>query len=176
MTNTIDDPGSTLHGMTISSLPADVYLEATRSDDDIGVLLRSHYLVEIACENLCRVLYPDYGQLDHDSLSKHLKALRAFGFSAPVLRMADVICKQRGRTAHVKAREITASHVADLNNQSSGVLAIPGTLLKVGQLSTTDGRPISIKEAPLRVQYAVLSAVCALSIDYMAEKRKPIAA
>jgi hypothetical protein len=176
MAKTIDDPSSPLHGMTLSSLPADVYLEATKSADDIGVLLRSYFLVECACENLCKVLYYDDAQFQHDSLSKHLRALRAYVFSAAVLRMADVVSKHRGPGAHVKARAITVEQVSELNAQSSGVLKVPGTLLKGGLLPTSDGQLISITGAPLRIQYAVLSMVCATAIDHMAEKRKPIAA
>lgn len=162
--------------MTISSLPADVYLEATRSEDDIGVLLRSYFLVECACENLCKVLYHDYAKLQHDSLSKHLRALRALGMTAAAFRMADVVSKHRGPSAHVRARSITAEHVAELNAQSSGVLNVPGTLLKIGQVQTTEGQTISITTAPVRIQYAVLSMTCAGAIDYMAELRKPVAA
>lgn len=176
MTSTVDDLQPPLHGMTISSLPADVYLEATRSEDDIGVLLRSYFLVECACENLCKVLYHDYAKLQHDSLSKHLRALRALGMTAAAFRMADVVSKHRGPSAHVRARSITAEHVAELNAQSSGVLNVPGTLLKIGQVQTTEGQTISITTAPVRIQYAVLSMTCAGAIDYMAELRKPVAA
>jgi len=176
MAKIINDPGSPLHGMTLSSLPAEVYTEAVSSRDDIGVLLRSYYLVERACENLCATLYYDYTKLQHDSLSKHLRALRAFGFTAPVLRMADVISKHRGPGAHVRTRVITPEYVAELNTQSSGVLNIPGTLLQNGLLPTSEGQNVPLEQASLREQYAVLSCVCAGAIDLMAERRKPAAA
>lgn len=176
MAKIIDDPISPLHGMTLSSLPVDVYLEAAKSEDDIGVLLRSHYLVESACRNLCEVLYPNYGALGHESLSQYLRAVRAIGFSAPVLRMADVVNKHRGPSAHVKSRVITAKHVDELNAQSSGVLKISGTLLSVGSLQASDGRLVPITQAPLRIQYVMLSMNCAGAIDYMAEVRKSAAA
>jgi hypothetical protein len=176
MAKIIDDPNSPLHGMTLSSLPADVYLEAARSEDDIGVLLRSHYLIESACRNLCEVLYPNYGALGHENLSQYLRAIRAIGFSAPVLRMADVVNKHRGPSAHVKARVITAIHVDELNAQSSGVLKIPGTLLSIGSVQTSDGRLVPITQPTLRIHYVMLSINFAGAIDYLAQRRKPAAA
>jgi hypothetical protein len=176
MATLIDDPSSPLHGLTLSSLPTDVYLEAIKSEDDIGTLLRSHYLIEVACENLCNVLYADYPLFRHDTLSKHLRALRAYGFSAAAFRMADIVNKHRGAMAHLQGRVITAEHVQELNAQSSGVLHIPGTLLKSGVLPCGNSRFQSITEAPLRNQYAELSMTCAVAIDYMAEKRKPLRA
>ena len=172
MPTTIENSEPSLDGMTLSNVPAEIYLEATRSEDDIGVLLRSHYLVETACESLCKILYYDYSQLRNESLSKHIRALRAFGFAAAALRMADVINKHRGGAAHVKTRIISADHVSELDSQSSGVMNMPGTILQFGELPTSDGRNVPIREAPLRMQYAVLSAICAIAIDNMAEKRK----
>lgn len=169
---TIDDPSSPHHGHIVSNLPANLYIEAANSSDDIGVLLRAYALIETAAENLCKALYFEYSRLQHESLSKHLRAIRAFGFDEPVLRMADVVAKHRGPSAHVKVREITSNHVDELNSQSNGILTIRSKILDIGHFYALDGSLVSAKNASLRLQYLVMSMLAAGAIDLMAQRKE----
>lgn len=103
--------------MIISDLPVEVLLAATASDDDVGVFLRAHHLVEQAAERAAQALYEKYDAFGHDTLSKHLNALVARGADGPVFRAARIVAKHRRDFAHTRVFLVTDQHVASVRQE-----------------------------------------------------------
>ncbi|MGA0564528.1 hypothetical protein ACO2RV_18945 [Ancylobacter sp. VNQ12] len=145
-----------MDGWIKSELPADVVSSAVTSEDDVGVFLRSHHLVEQAAEKAAEKLYEQYSALGHDTLSKHLNALFARGAAGEVFQAAKVVAKHRRDFAHTRIFEITENHVAAVGN--------------LIRLPTQIGLPIADKTVPydeLRParRYLVLCILIAGSIE-----------
>jgi hypothetical protein len=101
----------------LTELPVAVVLDAVASADDVGVFLRSHHLVEEIAQELCERVYQNYDALGHDTLSKHLNALKAVGNEGPVFDAARAIAKHRRDFAHTRKFEIADDHVRGVESQ-----------------------------------------------------------
>ena len=99
-----------------TGLDVQVVLDALNSEDDVGVFLRGHHLVEQAADQACRSLYENYDALGHDTLTKHLNALAARGAKGTVFEAARIIAKHRRDFAHTRRFAIDDNHVAQLEN------------------------------------------------------------
>jgi hypothetical protein len=94
-----------------NAIQFEVLLAAFQSDDDVGVFLRAHHIVEQAAESAARAVYENYDALGFGALASHLKALRARGCHGPVIEAATVVSKARKDFAHTRSFAVTEQNV-----------------------------------------------------------------
>lgn len=101
----------------LTDVSPEIVLAAAASEDDVGIYLRSHHLVEQAAEKAADALYEKYDALRHDTLNRHLNALTARGADGPLFRAARIVAKHRRDFAHTRAFVVSEPHVAEVQRE-----------------------------------------------------------
>jgi hypothetical protein len=157
----------------ITNLNVDLLLEAAKSNDDLGVVLRAHMEFERAMIRLLEVKFPNYGALEHNSFKQHLKSLRALGATGPLFRIADQVNVIRNRMAHVKGKDIktalTDKDLKELCSQASGVF---GGLKDVLDFVATIGSegPKTLRQFSRAKQFLAIASMAAAAIDTIPQR------
>lgn len=156
----------------ITEIDVAMLMECMSSNDDLGVVLRTHLEIERAMIRVLEKKYPNYGALKHDRFTQHLKALRALGATGPIFQIADQINNTRNELAHVKKgakMKLSEKDIVQLRSQASGAF---GNCTDVLDFIVDFGKPgpLELRHHSLAQQFAVIGFMAAAAIDTIPQR------
>lgn len=151
----------------ISQIDTDLIKEALSSNDEIGVVLRAQFEIEKAVVRVLERKYPKYSALKHRYFNQHLKALRALGMDAQILKIAQKVNQVRNDMAHVGKgikTKVAEKDIQELYAHASGIFGgeeFPEFTVQIGKNNESQ----RLKEMPISSQFLLIAAMTAMAFD-----------
>ncbi len=174
-------------GEYVTEIDQQLLKDAVDTTDDVGAVLRSHFLLEVALIKVLEHKYPSYAAFKHTRTVQHLRAIRAIlvyptGLQEvkiqvqSALQIFDCVNKTRNEMAHSEKGIKTKLKDADVRNlysQANGIL-LSGGKLDDFDVRLGDKNSVKIKTLPNRQQFALLASLAATILDIIPQQDERI--
>ena len=154
----------------ITAIDEEMLGECLRSNDDLGVVLRTHLEIERAMIRVLEQKFPNYDALRHDRFSQHIRSLRALGATGPLFQVADVVNQVRNEMAHVKKGVRTKLSSDDLEKLRSQANGMVGRDIFEFTVSFPGAGTRKLRDCSLSQQFTWIGFLAAAAIDTISQR------
>ena len=144
---------------------------ALHSDDEIGIILRGHMLVERALLQACEKFYVSYSALGHRYSSQHLKALRARGATGSLFEAVHYVNEIRNKVAHAKIEPSLTSIQSEYTKLVKATQdTFPNDDILNFDFQHNNDAPTKIKDLPESRQFLLFCTMIASAVSIMPQR------